>query len=224
MSAAVLLFGYALLLGTAGAHALAGAAWADRAPRLGIAVWQALSASVIAAVLLAGMALTIPSVPLGQSLAELLQACAAAIQAQYATPGGAMVGVLGSALAAVIVVRAGYCLVRELILASRERRGHRQVLALVGRRECNLGVVIVEHDAAVAYCLPGRPRQIVLTSSALAALDQDRVTAVLAHERAHLRGRHHLVLAGARGLRRAFPFLPCFGLALRAAAAGRNAG
>ena len=34
--------------------------------------------------------------------------------------------------------------------------------------------------------------------------------AVLAHEQAHLRGRHHLVLAAGRILRRAFPWVPAF--------------
>ena len=40
-----------------------------------------------------------------------------------------------------------------------------------------------------AYCVPGRPATIVLTSGALAVLDPAQLTAVLAHERAHLAGR-----------------------------------
>ena len=66
----------------------------------------------------------------------------------------------------------------------------------------------MEHPAAVAYCLPGRVGTIVLTTAALAALDDAELAAVLAHERAHLRGRHHLVLAAASALAQTLPFLP----------------
>ncbi len=213
MTVALALFGYALLLGTAGANVLAGADWVDRSPRLGIAVWQALSVSVLLAIALGGAALMIPTVQLGQGLADLLRACGTAVRAQYATPGGAAVSTLGVVLLVGTLSRAVHCLARELTLTSRGRRRHLDVLALIGRPEPGLGVVVIEHGTAAAYCLPGRGRQVVLTSAALAALDADQLAAVLAHERAHVRGRHHLVLAGARGLQRAFPVLPCFGLA-----------
>ena len=210
MIVAVALLGYALLLGTVGASALNRADWVARAPRLGIALWQALSASLLLAIVLGGTALTIPTLQLGRSLAELLQACAAAILAQYATPGGAVVGTAGGVLALGTLGRAVYCLSRELLVASRQRRRHLDTLALIGRRVPELDALIVDHDTAAAYCLPGRGRQIVLTSAALAALTTDQLHAVLAHERAHLHGRHHLVIAGANGLRRAFPFVSCF--------------
>ncbi|MGI8720906.1 MAG: M56 family metallopeptidase, partial [Geodermatophilaceae bacterium] len=210
MTAALVLFGYALVLSTVGAAALNRAAWVDRAPRLGIAAWQALSASVILAIVLGGTALMIPTGSLGQSLAALLQACGAAIRAQYDNPGGNLVGAAGGLLALGIVGRATYCLAREMWVAARHRRRQLDTLALIGRQAPDLDALIVDHDSAAAYCLPGRDRQIVLTSAALAALDADQLQAVLAHERAHLRGRHHLVLAGAQGIHRAFPFAPCF--------------
>ncbi|WNI16087.1 M56 family metallopeptidase [Actinacidiphila sp. ITFR-21] len=45
-----------------------------------------------------------------------------------------------------------------------------------------------------AYALPGRPGRIVVTSGMLRALDPAEREALLAHERAHLAGRHHLFL------------------------------
>jgi Zn-dependent protease with chaperone function len=50
----------------------------------------------------------------------------------------------------------------------------------------------------------------VLTSGALAVLDPAQLTAVLAHERAHLAGRHHLLIALSRGLAAGFPAVPLF--------------
>lgn len=69
---------------------------------------------------------------------------------------------------------------------------------------------VIDHAVPAAYCLPGRGRRIVLTSAALTALSDDELNAVLAHERAHLSGRHHLVVAFADGLSRAFPNVPLF--------------
>ncbi len=51
---------------------------------------------------------------------------------------------------------------------------------------------------------------MVVTTGALGALSGQELTAVLAHERAHLRGRHHLPVAVATGLARAFPAVPLF--------------
>lgn len=53
----------------------------------------------------------------------------------------------------------------------------------------------------------------MLTTAAVRALDADELAAVLAHERAHLRERHHLVVAAANGLERAFPHVPLFAAA-----------
>lgn len=49
-------------------------------------------------------------------------------------------------------------------------------------------------------------RRIVLTTDALRCLDDAELEAVLAHERAHLRQGHHLVLAFAAAIRDTFPF------------------
>ena len=50
----------------------------------------------------------------------------------------------------------------------------------------------------------------MLTTGALAVLGPDQLTAVLAHERAHLAGRHHLLLAVTRSLAAVAPAVPLF--------------
>ncbi|MEU3655320.1 M56 family metallopeptidase [Streptomyces sp. NPDC032161] len=65
-----------------------------------------------------------------------------------------------------------------------------------GRTEGELAVV--RDSRPDAYALPGRPGtsgRIVVTTGMLRALDPDERDALLAHERAHLAGRHHLYLA-----------------------------
>ena len=49
---------------------------------------------------------------------------------------------------------------------------------------------------------------MVLTTGAVQALDPGQLEAVLAHERAHLAGRHHRLVALARIGREVLPFLP----------------
>jgi Zn-dependent protease with chaperone function len=58
------------------------------------------------------------------------------------------------------------------------------------------------------YCVPGRPATIVLTTGALAVLAPAQLLAVLAHERAHLAGRHHLLITLGRAMRAGLPAVP----------------
>jgi Zn-dependent protease with chaperone function len=58
--------------------------------------------------------------------------------------------------------------------------------------------------------MPGRPAAIVLTSGALALLDPAQLAAVILHEKAHLAGAHHQLVALTRGLAAAFPCVPLF--------------
>jgi Zn-dependent protease with chaperone function len=216
---AALLSGYAMLLGTVGAWLLRRSRWPDRAPRLGVLAWHALSASTLLAVLLAGAVLVIPESPLSLDLAELIQACALTLRGLYATPGGMPLSVAGAAFALAVVARLGYCAAAELAVAGRQQRRQREMLTIVGRRDQVLGATVVEHGTAAVYCLPGRPRRIVCTTAALQTLNAEQLRAALAHEQAHLRGRHHLITGGARALARAFPYVPAFRYAV-----GRRSG
>jgi Zn-dependent protease with chaperone function len=66
----------------------------------------------------------------------------------------------------------------------------------------------VEHSQPAAYCVAGRQPTVILTTGAIQALDPGQLDAVLAHERAHLTGRHHRLVAMARIGREVLPFLP----------------
>ncbi|WP_019926042.1 M56 family metallopeptidase [Nocardia sp. BMG111209] len=58
-------------------------------------------------------------------------------------------------------------------------------------------VVVLDDPNPEAYAIPGSPGRIVVTTGMLAALDESERRALLAHERAHLTGRHHLFVAAA---------------------------
>ena len=86
------------------------------------------------------------------------------------------------------------------------RRRQRELLALLAHGDPKVpGALVIDYPAAAAYCLPGIRSQIVVSVGTLDLLAPAELTAVLAHERAHLRARHDLVLIPFTSLRRAFP-------------------
>ena len=86
-------------------------------------------------------------------------------------------------------------------------------------------VRVLDHEVPLAYCLPGRrTSRVVVSAGTLGLLAGDEVDAVLAHERAHLRARHDLVLEAFDVLHRAFPrWVSSARRPRRGTAAGRGA-
>jgi Zn-dependent protease with chaperone function len=83
------------------------------------------------------------------------------------------------------------------------RRRHRDLVDLLA--EDRDGVHVLEHEAPTAYCVPGIRSRVVVSSGTVASLSDEELAAVLAHERAHLRARHDLVLEAFTVLHEAFP-------------------
>jgi Zn-dependent protease with chaperone function len=86
------------------------------------------------------------------------------------------------------------------------RRRQRALLSLLAHGDPKVpGALVVDYPTAAAYCLPGLRSQIVVSVGTLELLGPAELAAVLAHERAHLRERHDLVLLPFSALWRAFP-------------------
>ncbi|MFC7585053.1 M56 family metallopeptidase [Nonomuraea antimicrobica] len=208
MTVAVVLAAYGVLAALCLPRLLRRAAWADRAPRLAIAMWLAAGASVIASAVLSALAVAVPAAAVGHGLAELFAACAALLGDETALgSAGARAGLAVSGLLLVRVAAVGASV---LFGARRERRRHAAALSPLGRHDLDLDALVVDYDECLAYCLPGRKGHAVITTGALRSLAPEQVAVVLAHERAHLRGRHHLLLAAAETPALAFPRLPLF--------------
>ncbi|MEB0305692.1 M56 family metallopeptidase [Cryobacterium sp. 10I1] len=216
MIVAIILTVYAIALSLAVPRLLLRANWVDRAPRLAIASWQALTVAVVGSLALAGLSFAIPIAGLGgQGIIDDLQACAMALQQQYSTPAGAAVGIGGALLAGAVITRCFWGLASTGARMSRERNAHRRVLDMVGRPDFDRDIVILDSTEAAVYCMPGIHRRTVVTTAALHALTDEELIAVLAHERAHLTERHDLALAFSVALSHAFHGLPPFRLAAR---------
>jgi len=210
MIIAITLFGYALLVMTGGAWLLRAAEWPAKAPRLAITLWQGLAASALLSTAFGAAALSVRSRTVSTNLSALLDVCATNLRADYATPGGRTTSVIALGALALIAARTIWGITTALSQALRRRRRQLQILDLIAHRDPKLDVLVIDHPTPAAFCLSGRDRQVVLTNTALTRLSPEEVDAVLAHERAHLHGRHHLLLALNRGLARAFPYVPLF--------------
>jgi Zn-dependent protease with chaperone function len=206
-----LLAGYAVVVAAAGTWWLPRASWPQRAPRLGIAAWQALTVAVVASALLAGLLLTVPCLRVWADWPSLRE-CVLSVRAQCASAGGAVETTAGAMLTLAAAGRLAWFTGTAVTSSRRRRARHDEALALVGRHGPVPGVVLLEDDRPVVYCVPVR-RRIVFTTGALQRLDGRQLDAVLAHERAHLAGRHHLVILFAGVLRDAFPHVRFFAVA-----------
>jgi Zn-dependent protease with chaperone function len=206
-----LLAGYAVAVAVAGTWWLPRVSWPQRAPRLGIAVWQGLTVTVVASALLAGLLLTVPCLRVWGDWPSLRD-CLLSARAQYASKGGALASTTGAVFTLAAAGRLAWFMGTAVTSSRRRRARHDEALALVGRRGPVPGMVLLEDDRPAVYCVPGR-RRIVFTTGALRRLDTHQLDAVLAHERAHLTGRHHLVIILATAFHRAFPHVGFFAVA-----------
>jgi hypothetical protein len=204
-----------------GASALPRASWPRRCPAAAILLWQALGlASGLAAVgTLIGLALPASR---GGLVFSVLRAAGllrdgdlfgvAGLFGLSGANGGPLVvfAVRLACLAAGLALLTLLCwvLLAASIAALQARRRQRALLTLLAHGDPKVpGALVVDHPSAAAYCLPGlRSRsRIVVSVGALQLLGRGELAAVLAHERAHLRERHDLVLLPFTALRRAFP-------------------
>jgi hypothetical protein len=108
-------------------------------------------------------------------------------------------GVTGTTAIAALAVVVAAC---ALTVHRHRRVRARAHQALAGLPAAPEGDLTVLPDAEpYAYALPGTPRtpgRVVASTGMLGALDDEECAALLAHERAHLNGRHHRCLLSTR--------------------------
>lgn len=166
-------------------------------------------------VLLAGITTVILLLVPGHGGAPLLVAalhdCWIAVRHGASPAFEQVTGVLAAVLVAAVMCYAagtGVGLARQ---RRRRRQHHIDTMRLVGQVDRNdRRILWIEHDNPLAFSIAGRPGVIVATNGLTKRLDVSAVNAVLEHERAHLVARHHLILAAADALARAFAPIPLF--------------
>jgi Zn-dependent protease with chaperone function len=189
---------------------LATARWPRRSPAAAIMLWQAMGLGwgVAAIGTLAALGADPGSSGVAGGALAMLNSAVRKVASEVRPPGllaALRLFCLGasSALFALLC----WVMVASAMAVLRDRRRHRALLSLLAHGDPKVpGALVVDYPAAAAYCVPGLRSRIVISAGALDLLDQAELAAVLAHERAHLRERHDLVLLPFTALARAFPW------------------
>ena len=218
MSVAVCLLLYSFAVATLSPWVLLRLTRTGTAPRLGVVAWLAAMVSVVASWVAATAFLIASLARDWNQPGRLATACFAALRQIFNGDYGPVLqaGLVALAAgAATALSLLGWRLARSLSRALAHSRGHAERARVIGRRIDGVDAVVVDAPERAAYCVAGRPDTIVMTSAALDALTDRHLQAVLAHERAHLAGRHHHVLAFARALAVAIPGVALFSTGAR---------
>ena len=219
MNAALCLLGYAAVLGWLAPAALKRLTYVGRSPRLAVTVWLTTIAVAVGAWIVGSTGI-LREMAGHHSVDPVIGYCADAVLALHhlGWGGDVALGVVG-----ISALVASFIAVRRIVSASqrfwRRSAEHAHAAHILGSPTHRPGVVLMNTDRAAAYCVAGRPHAIVVTSGAVETLSEPELTAVLAHERAHLAGRHPQLMMLLRALTASVPVLPLFSAAV--AAVGR---
>ena len=212
MTVAACLIAYGVVVAVLAPRVLVHRTQLDRVPRLGVTIWLAAVLSVLAAWLTGVVAVAV-DVALSTEVRHVVARCVASFCAaalgahgdagQWLAVGSAAVLLVGTVIAALGLSRA-------LVRVRARTHRHAEAARLLGRHDGTLGAVVLDVPERVVYAVAGRPPAVVVSRAALQSLDENELGVVLAHERAHLTGRHHLVLGLIGALHRVLPGVPLF--------------
>ncbi|GAA2565808.1 M56 family metallopeptidase [Pseudonocardia hydrocarbonoxydans] len=215
MTAAACLIVYGIAVAVLAPRILVRRTLLDRAPTLGVTIWLAAIVGVLTA-WLAAVVLAAVDVLLSPEVRHVVSRCAAffcaaALGAHGTTGQWWAVGAATTLVAGTVGATIG--LGRALLRARIRTHRHADDARLIGHHDDTLGAVILDVPERLVYAVAGRPPTVVLSRPALFSLDSDQLAVILAHERAHLAGRHHLVLALSAALARIMPRVRLFSTA-----------
>lgn len=180
---------------------LARATWPMRAPRASIVLWQSIALAAVLSAFSAGIAIAsrlfVPGAD-GRPTATITSEIEVLGWPLWITY------VLVFALTLLIGARLMVAVVQVAIATRRRRAHHRMVVDLVGKSQKS-GLRVLDVAEPLAYCLPGVRSRVVVSEGTLTTLADKEITAILSHERAHLRARHDLVLEMFTAVHAAFP-------------------
>lgn len=209
----LLLLGLTVGLAAVAPARLARAGWAYRSPHVGMVAWQAAALTTVISAIAAAWTLIMPWHAARDTACTLWRVCVDALSGAHSLAAlvvawSALVGLAAglARLAAAAVTLAGQ---------TRQRHRHAVMIRLIGHRRPGVAATVVEHPDPAVYLVPGRAGEVVVTSAALSRLNAEELAAVLAHEHAHARDRHHHPLALTDLLHRAYPTIALFGEAYR---------
>lgn len=186
--------------------ALSRATWPARSPAVALGLWQAIA--LAGGLSMIGCLVAFGAAPAG-SLTAAVVGLIPAFMSGPIPPAFGVLQLAALAFAAGLALHLGLNLALTAVRAERERRRQHQLIDLLSDpMPGEPGTRVLAHPVPLAYCVPGIRTTTVLTEGLVRTLEPRELTAVIAHERAHLEQLHHLVLLAFRAWHSALPWFP----------------
>jgi Zn-dependent protease with chaperone function len=184
------------------------ARWPFRAPATALLLWQSIA--LAGGLSMIGALLTFGLMPFGDTLLRSIRGFVSTIANDKPISGADAVCLLAVGAALLLGAHLVLNLVLTIVSTERQRHRHRQLVALLGSPDPDRpDTQLIDNAAPIAYCLPGTLRSITVFSAGLVdLLTPDELTAVIAHERAHVTQRHDLLLVAFRAWHISLPWFP----------------
>ncbi|MGH3775992.1 MAG: M56 family metallopeptidase [Pseudonocardiaceae bacterium] len=178
-------------------------------PQTLLVTWIALVGSTLFSLAAAASLVLLPGHGPARQVVALVHHCWDAVSHGSVPKIDEVVGLLSVVLVAIVVMRCGGGVLRHAQQRRKLHRKHLDLLRILTGSGATPGSTLwLDVPHPMAYSVAGRPALIVASEGLRRCLPTEAVAAVLEHERAHLRGRHHLMVAIAEALAAALPWLP----------------
>lgn len=177
-------------------------------PQASLVTWLALVAGTVLSLAASVVLVLLPGHGPAGRVVTLAHHCWTALRTGSPPRLEEVVGLLGVVLVAVAAVRCVIGAVRQARHRKDLHHRHLDLLRILANGGGRYPTLWLDVSRPVAYSVAGRPSLVVASDGLRKSLPPEAVAAVLAHERAHLRGRHHLLVGLAEALAGAFPWLP----------------
>lgn len=209
MTVAFMLLLGALLVGLAAPRLLEHRLYAGTDPHTALVTWVMLVGSTLLSLTTAAILLLIPDHGPAKQVLTLAHDCWAAVSHGSVPRVDAVAGLLSVVLVAGAVIRCTARAARHVRQRRAVYRKHVDLLRILTGSGVTPGSTLwLDVPDPMAYSVAGRPSLVVASEGLRRQLPGNAVAAVLEHERAHLRGRHHLMITIAEALAVALPWLP----------------
>lgn len=209
MSVAAALTLYCLIVIAVGPRLLTRLTDGGDAPRFAVAAWLTAILSVLIGAVTAVALVTAEVAGHLSAPDQLLVSCVRKFFDVLVGRDGPLlqlVFLLATGALGAMTILFGVRMTRALAGLRHRTFAHAAAVRLVGR-PIGDHVIVVDSGRPAAYCVVGQPSAIVVTTGAMQALAPEELAAVLAHEQAHLAGRHYHLLTVLRALSAVAPHI-----------------
>ncbi|AWK76841.1 hypothetical protein CBI38_36195 (plasmid) [Rhodococcus oxybenzonivorans] len=176
--------------------------------QVALVTWAALVFGTLISIVVPVTLSLVPSHGGASSIADVVHQCWLKLHNDAPAALETTIGALGIL---VLLTAAGRWTI-HLTRSLRERRvlheTHIALVRILDGTAATASTLWLPFDKPLAYSVAGRPPLVVVSTGLRSHLDPAAVAAVLAHEHAHIRGRHHLLVGFAESMAFALPWLP----------------